>query len=612
MPGHTSSSPLVNLPLDVLVLIFPRLDAKSFLALCSTCKAFQQPSIRLDPSYWSALTRDTFRVPNQPIVQHDGLRWQRMYRRLLRDARAFTWGENGSGRLGRNSRQVPDPNEMDAVRGLGIIADMQCGGWSTTLLTSTGELYSTGVLDGESMYYGTTRTQATRLGFPDSRDQNLNPATLSIRQFSSGRKHILGLSDTGRIWSWHDSTKPARHILLSGVDITEIDTPQTSGRDRGRVKRVVAGWSRSSAYIQGHGIVVWRDVFGIMDRRGGDGGDDIIDNDIVIPRTSYQHGIDLADQSEADRAVGQEVGVVCNHIVLADFVVFVTDLGKVFCVKLQRDNQVEDILELRALRSKDSVVDIQGSHLRFGVLKRDEVVIVHQDYLQACWDARGTNPEQTGISGLLMIPALQKGDVISLAFGDYHFLALHANGRITSYGTECYGCGSLGFGYPGGAGFLRGVRTHRGDCKLLPHAYTNGRRVVFGEAMMSWLSSMRFGGPDPEEAMDRARSVDPGDMTVQGEVSEWIEQQLQVWEDLPDQIGDDGLGRYFALGVCAAGWHSGALLLVNDELGNEIPEMFRDMRFPRLRLSDGREMEGTKDFDDWPFGRPEWDLSIRL
>ena len=46
--------------LDILVLIFPYLDAKSFLALCSTCTALQQPSIRLDPTYWSHQTRSTF------------------------------------------------------------------------------------------------------------------------------------------------------------------------------------------------------------------------------------------------------------------------------------------------------------------------------------------------------------------------------------------------------------------------------------------------------------------------------------------------------------------------------------------------------------------------
>jgi SCF-associated factor 1 len=140
---------ITELPLDILVLIFPYLDAKSFLALCSTCKGFQQPSIRLDPTYWSFATRSTFRVPNQPVVQHDGVRWQNMYRRLLTQSRAFTWGSNTHSRLGHsydgdaldmpvmtrmrpgrrrlNNTHCSVPTEMDNTTSLGVIADMQCG-----------------------------------------------------------------------------------------------------------------------------------------------------------------------------------------------------------------------------------------------------------------------------------------------------------------------------------------------------------------------------------------------------------------------------------------------------------------------------------------------------
>jgi SCF-associated factor 1 len=142
-------SSITDLPLDILVLVFPYLDAKSFLSLCSTCKAFQQNSIRLDPAYWSHATRSTFRVPNQPVVQHDGVRWQKLFRRLLTQSRVFTWGDNGQGRLGhglqerdirlpRGTRHVARrgpisniscsfPTEVAHTEELGVIADMQCG-----------------------------------------------------------------------------------------------------------------------------------------------------------------------------------------------------------------------------------------------------------------------------------------------------------------------------------------------------------------------------------------------------------------------------------------------------------------------------------------------------
>ena len=140
---------ITDLPLDILVLIFPYLDAKSFLALCGACKGFQQPSIRLDPAYWSHVTRSTFRIPNQPVVQHDGVRWQKMYRRLFTQSHVFTWGQNTHNRLGHSDERVfhrnptappilrpglmgfnthiAFPLEMEDTRDLGILADMQCG-----------------------------------------------------------------------------------------------------------------------------------------------------------------------------------------------------------------------------------------------------------------------------------------------------------------------------------------------------------------------------------------------------------------------------------------------------------------------------------------------------
>jgi SCF-associated factor 1 len=55
---------------------------------------------------------------------------------------------------------------------------------------------------------------------------------------------------------------------------------------------------------------------------------------------------------------------------------------------------------------------------------------------------------------------------------------------------------------------------------------------------------------------------------IQGEVSEWVEQIGEKWDKRPEvaKQDEDGLGAYFALSIAAAGWHSGALVLVNDKL----------------------------------------------
>jgi SCF-associated factor 1 len=338
------------------------------------------------------------------------------------------------------------------------------------------------------------------------------------------------------------------------------------------------------------------------------------------------------------------------------------------------------------------------------------VLTCHQDRLNSILDGFA----QTGTGALFTrIPALQNKNVISVAFGDYHFHALHSPGYITSYGNEPQACGALGLGGHGDPeGRLRGIRYSGmgGDGRLVPHAYTEGRRIWFEEEKRQWIKFLTSGGADPEEAAERVRmAIGSPDLAGQGEVSEWVEQQGRAWEEkygLQDQ-DEDGLGAYFALSVTAAGWHSGALVLVNEELAQkisaacEIPDPKAEApalatvnddeeaeeaknvstqpsssllstvldygrwflgvgpysasspssntwqsnstqpagvesrrapgpadygaspregmlytwagdHFPRLRLRDGREMPGTVEFDEWRYGRPEWDLDFTL
>ena len=135
MPSHLTwtgtTATLDELPLDILLNIFPYLDPRSFLRLCSTCKSLNDPSIRLDASYWRHATRSTFRVPNQPVIEGDGRRWQKLFKRMLTQTRIFTWGKNDRGCLGHgnegSSFRCHFPKEMENVGHIGTIADIQCG-----------------------------------------------------------------------------------------------------------------------------------------------------------------------------------------------------------------------------------------------------------------------------------------------------------------------------------------------------------------------------------------------------------------------------------------------------------------------------------------------------
>jgi SCF-associated factor 1 len=244
-------------------------------------------------------------------------------------------------------------------------------GWSTTILTSKGALYFVGVLDGLQMLgtlpgQGTLRTLTFPPGYPQAGpDTSYHEPTTAIREFSSGRSHILGLADSGRIWSWADAQKPALQIKFVDVEIKETSTytdSESSYGGYGTVKKVLAGWNQSSALIHGIGIVLWSPV---KRQRGEDETDTmlVLENDI-IPKTNYQRTKGAARESEQDKALGQEVGQVLNYILLENFLVFVTDIGKVFLYSL--DPSARQLIELTGLRSDaGSSIDVQGSFRYF-------------------------------------------------------------------------------------------------------------------------------------------------------------------------------------------------------------------------------------------------------
>lgn len=69
--------------------------------------------------------------------------------------------------------------------------------------------------------------------YPSTTRHSHEPST-AIAQFSSGRKHILGLADDGKVWQWNQ--EEARLIKPLHVDVSEK-----------KVTRVVAGTPSSQA-----------------------------------------------------------------------------------------------------------------------------------------------------------------------------------------------------------------------------------------------------------------------------------------------------------------------------------------------------------------------------
>jgi SCF-associated factor 1 len=586
-------STILDLPVELLLLTFQYLDVNSFLNLTSTCKALHKPEFSQDSAYWSTLVRTSFRVPNQPAVEHHGKRWQKLYKRLLTQSRIYTWGNNEKACLGHSyelpatmqnivrpgsrrysmlrRKHVPWPEKMRRVEDLGVISDLQCGGWSTTLLTAKGALYTVGVIDG--LHFDHRQGHAQKLmmepmplhyppGFPHPYDRY--EPSVAVQQFSSGRSHVLALSDSGRIWSWQNIEHAGLHVKFLLHDTVE----NGRGYGRGTVKKVLAGWSKSAALIEGIGIVLWEPLQREPDETAIEDAALVFES-AVVPHTSYseprrQRGR-LDTFSSSNPVI--DIGEVLNFVVLEHIVVFNTHLGKIFVSQIYwngRGQKLGDPVEL-PLPVSDFVTDVQGSYQSFGVFTRSGRVLI-------CKQERALKQIQGQLAEELFtrIPALQHKNVIQLAFGDYHFHALHSPGYITSYGTEPQHCGALGLGCHAERR-LRGLRSQAvgGDGRLIAHAYTEGRRVWFEREKRAWIQFLTSGAVDPGEAMERVRmAIGSPNEGCQGEVSEWVEQQARDWESkfgLEDE-DDDGLGAYFVLSVAAAGWHSGALVLENSDL----------------------------------------------
>lgn len=387
------------------------------------------------------------------------------------------------------------------------------------------------------------------------------------------------------------------------VDTLELDLTNTkskrafSSAAKGKVRQVVAGWDKSTAYVYGYGIIVWQ-ILQNMDPNDRESDTMLVTQPAIVPETSLQ-AFKGSTKSAVESVQAVDVGVVLNYIVLDNFIVFITSLGRTFVAEITTTPQgqvvVNQPVELLAFRcTTDMPADIYGSFRTFGVLKDGEVVTSTREHIVRCLNNRGNASfDQASDPEVRRIPALQNTGVIALAFGDYHFHALHSSGHITTYGKEPNSCGALGLG-DSRSGMIRGQWPERrgiGNSTVLAQfCERTGRRVWFESWRHRWLQFMAAGGCDKEEASERSHYLrkpvwqDRPDPQTRLVISEWVEQRGREWDKAGGYVpvdahahnevkGNDPLrsdgnstGAYFALSVSAAGWHSASIVLVDPTL----------------------------------------------
>lgn len=655
---------VLDLPQDVLEIVFLYLGPRSFLHFCCITKQFRQDQCR-NPTYWRVITSTTFRIPISPLLHAEGDRWYWLYKKLRTQTKAFAWGQGLHSALGlppiprtltqaqgppanarmtrplvrrvipllRQQQDRPQPpaghilmkdhsnhsfpSRMDVPAAVGVIADLQCGGWSTTLLSSQGDLYSVGILDQD---VGVNSDNLKRLDYR---------SRAPIKSFSAGRRHVLGLDEEGHVWSWDRITAPASQIY----NVTAM-----------KAFKVVAGWSVSSAYTK-EGILYWHvsNPFGpqgtglVRIPRGSEGldepqdevelrkGPQIFVETTVVPATNFR------SQQPQSNAV-DTVGEVLAYIVLEAYIVFITDLAKVFACRIADEDEPEGLpFEVSSFSAPERrLKDIQGSFRKFSVFTaKGEVLSGDQEYLDHLYRLRRAAqsehqfilPLEQGASDVRRpadIPALQHAGVVSIGYGDYHFHALHSDGRITSYGHEPKCCGALGLGATNAGARFRGVRVGDGniwnrEAKMLPIGYKHGREIWFSASQEAWLNRLEVLIRTPEASLDHhpAFALLNEQQDKQAAYSEWVEREGRAWEEGVDD--EDGLRSYFAISVAAAGWHSAALVLENSEMVDKVTKKWQDQEgkyvwesvgFPRICLPDGFEFPGSGELRGWRGGMP--------
>ena len=300
----------------------------------------------------------------------------------------------------------------------------------------------------------------------------------------------------------------------------------------------------------------------------------IIDS-VTIPGTGYRR---TSNERCAEDTLGARIGEVISHVVLEGFIVFITDLNKIFYYPTTFPMPSPDILEpveLTAFFSASldkpfKVRDVQGAYLRFAIFTYEgSVMTTSTEFLRLVQKDLGKISD--GNLPTLAAPAVlhspQTRPIISIAFGDHHFHALHDNGTITAYGTEPDGCGALGLG--DSVSKLRGVRGL--DISLLKRLDEGeGRTVWFEPLMATWLSDMQDKNHATREGMLQSVRLEVGDEAIRKAYADYFEKEGAKWEG--SVIGENEMGPYFVLKVAAAGWSSAALVVVDEEKAEKVRE----------------------------------------
>ena len=468
-----------------------------------------------------------------------------------------------------------------------------------------------GIFDGIS-YRFNNPSRLRQLSFPPAYPATTRaryePST-AIKQFSTGRSSVLGLADDGRVWSWTGETGD------TGVSVKSVHVDMIEHE----VLEVQAGWVRNSMYVKDVGLVYWSDNSESPLVQGGQQHalafeDTILIDTVTIPGTSYRQMSDRRN-SLTNSGLEEQIGEVKHYVVLNSHIVFTTHLNKIFSYvttfplpEASRPEPVELTSFYLQSHGPFQIRDIQGSFTNFSVFTKAGAILIGTQSLLDTHHSRATGETNESREGSLphpfVFPSLQSSTVISIAFGDHHLHALHSNGTITSLGKELQHCGALGLGGPKLSPFRGVLSTRRrwGDGYLNREMSTQ-RTIWFEPLMQKWLNRQRNRSDiDGSEAKARVDLIASGNEAAREAMGDWFEQEGRKWDigvasssSSSSSEEESEMGAYFVLKVAAAGWHSAALVLVDEEKAERARQKHvYHQHQPEDEKSLGREEEQLK------------------
>ncbi|KAH3660441.1 hypothetical protein OGAPHI_007027 [Ogataea philodendri] len=428
--------------------IVPYLDEVDIQSLFLTCKDLY---LSLNQSIvWQEMFKKAFKDDNVPFSIY--YKWPQLYK-IRKDCKLLTFGNNGNSRLGwffapgdqsievlerDHNRRLIKPVELEF--GKKRIADVAAGGYTFCVLTTGGDLYFTG-----RNWHGMTGLSQPG---PSSRDYHFareSPSTyqpgrcvnkaevppgVKINQIGCGRSHFIGFdTHNQRLFTWDSMGR-----LKKGVELALYF--DDNNKITNEILMIRAGWSFSTCLVHNVGIVVWN-------RREN------------LKQVDGEYGPVRATVSVIDGT-----STILDYIVLDSFLIYLTDNGDLYKVKLSGDfgsrigsgkllKEFQEYVDRHSQQvgKRPRFVRLSGSFDQFSAITNDDQVLFG--------NRQSDHPK--------IYKELQHNSVISIAVGDYHYLALNKKGELYSWGRESHKNGCLGLGKLTDALSREGVREDGAD-----------------------------------------------------------------------------------------------------------------------------------------------------